>query len=230
MEAQSVLDQPRGRSARRFLRHLLEMIVVMMLGMCVLGAAWGAFHQIVFGSAFADAWRDYVGLAAFAMAFNMTVPMVFWMRYRGHSWERGGEMAIAMNLPLLPLLLLYALDLIPAQAVLGLQMMLMIPAMVLAMLYRKEEYSARAPEGVAPASQVDRRSALAAPRRNGSGVESFALPPLVLVQRHGAASVVPVSCIRKASSTGYAFSGVARSVVITSCGSRVSRNPITPSA
>ena len=102
----------------------------------------GAFHEIVFGSAFADAWRDYVGLAAFAMAFNMTVPMVLWMRYRGHSWERGGEMATAMNLPLLPLLLLYSLDLIPAPAVLGLQMMLMIPAMVLAMLYRKEEYSA----------------------------------------------------------------------------------------
>ena len=142
MEAQSVLDQPQDRKAWRFLRHLLEMIVVMMLGMCVLGAAWGAFHEIVFGSAFADAWRDYVGLAAFAMAFNMTVPMVLWMRYRGHSWERGGEMATAMNLPLLPLLLLYSLDLIPAQAVLGLQMMLMIPAMVLAMLYRKDEYSA----------------------------------------------------------------------------------------
>ena len=142
MEAQSVLDQPRDKKARRFLRHLLEMIVVMMLGMCVLGAAWGAFHQIVFGSAFADGWRGYVGLAAFAMAFNMTVPMVLWMRYRGHSWERAGEMAVAMNLPLLPLLLLYSLDLIRAQAVLGLQMMLMIPATVLAMLYRKEEYSA----------------------------------------------------------------------------------------
>jgi hypothetical protein len=76
------------------------------------------------------------------MAFNMTLPMVLWMRYRGHSWERSGEMAAAMNLPLTPLLVLYALDLIPAQAVLGLQMMLMIPAMVLAMLYRKEEYSA----------------------------------------------------------------------------------------
>ena len=39
MEAQSVLDQPQGRKAWCFLRHLLEMIVVMMLGMCVLGAA-----------------------------------------------------------------------------------------------------------------------------------------------------------------------------------------------
>ena len=142
METAFVLDQPQGRKTRRFVRHLLEMIVVMMLGMCVLGAAWGAFHEIVFGGEFADAWREYVVLAAFAMAFNMTVPMVLLMRFRGHSWERGGEMAAAMNLPLLPLLVLHSLDLIPAQGVLGLQMMLMIPAMVLAMLCRSEEYTA----------------------------------------------------------------------------------------
>ena len=91
MEAQSVLDQPQAERRRRFVRHLLEMIVVMMLGMCVLGAAWGAFHEIVLGSAFADAWRDYVGLAAFAMAFNMTVPMVLWkarQARRGHVLVR----------------------------------------------------------------------------------------------------------------------------------------------
>ena len=142
METQSVVHQPQGRSMWRFLRHLLEMIVVMALGMCVLGGAWGAFHEVVFGTAFADAWRDYVVLAGFAMAFNMTLPMVLWMRHRGHGWERIGEMTAAMNLPLLPLLAFYSLDVIPAQAVLGLQMMLMVPAMVLAMLYRKEEYSA----------------------------------------------------------------------------------------
>jgi O-antigen/teichoic acid export membrane protein len=142
MESATVLTGSRNGPRGRFVRHLLEMIVVMMLGMCVLGAAWGAFHEIVFGSAFADAWRDYVVLAAFAMAFNMTVPMVLWMRYRGHSWERCGEMAVAMNLPLLPLLVLYSLGVIAAEGVLGFQMMVMIPAMVLAMLYRKAEYSA----------------------------------------------------------------------------------------
>ena len=50
MEAGSVLNQPQDRKAWRFLRHLLEMIVVMMFGMCVLGAAWGAFHEIVLGA------------------------------------------------------------------------------------------------------------------------------------------------------------------------------------
>ena len=68
--------------------------------------------------------------------------MVLWMRYRGHRWQRGGEMAAAMNLPVLPLLLMYWLGPIPSQGVLGLQMMLMLPAMLAAMLYRKEEYSA----------------------------------------------------------------------------------------
>jgi flagellar biosynthetic protein FliP len=142
METELVLDQAQGKKALRFLRHLFEMIVVMMLAMCMLGAAFGAFHELAFGSGFAAAWRDHVVLATYAMAFNMTVPMVLWMRHRGHSWERGGEMAAAMNLPLLPLLVLNWLGTIPAAGVLGLQMMLMVPAMLGVMLYRKEEYSA----------------------------------------------------------------------------------------
>lgn len=142
METGLVLDHPQGKKARHFIRHFFEMIAVMMLGMVVLGGAFGELHRLALGSGFADAWRDHVGLAAFAMAFNMTVPMVLWMRYRGHSWERGGEMAAAMNLPLLPAFVLYGFDVIPAEGVLGMQMMLMIPAMLAAMLYRKEEYSA----------------------------------------------------------------------------------------
>jgi hypothetical protein len=142
VETDLLLDPAAGRKRWRFLRHFFEMVVVMMLGMCMLGAAFGAFHEFVFGSGFAAAWRDHVVLAAFAMAFNMTVPMVLWMRYRGHSWERGGEMAAAMNVPVLPLLVLYGFEVIAARGVLGLQMMLMLPAMLVAMLYRKEEYSA----------------------------------------------------------------------------------------
>jgi hypothetical protein len=140
MDTEPVLGRARGTG--RFIRHFIEMIVVMMLGMCALGGAFAALHNVLFGNGFADAWRDHVGLATFAMAFNMTVPMVLWMHHRGHSWERGGEMAIAMILPALPPLVLYSVGVIPARGVLGLQMMLMIPAMLAAMLYRKQEYSA----------------------------------------------------------------------------------------
>ena len=142
MEVATVDTKWSSGHAGRFVRHFVEMLLVMMLGMCVLGGAFGGLHVVLFGNGFAAAWRDNVGLAAFAMAFNMTVPMVLWMRYRGHSWERGGEMAAAMNLPVLPALVLYGAGMIPARGVLGMQMMLMVPAMLGAMLYRKEEYSA----------------------------------------------------------------------------------------
>ncbi len=142
MELATAFDVRRSGPRRRFLRHFLEMTVVMMLGMCVLGGAFRELHVLVFGNGFAAAWREHAGLAAYGMAFTMTVPMVLWMRYRGHSWERGGEMALAMNLPVLPVLGLYVFDVVGFDAVLGLQMALMIPAMLAAMLYRRDEYSA----------------------------------------------------------------------------------------
>lgn len=46
---------------------------------------------------------------------------------------------------MVPLLVLYWPGAIPARGVLGGQMLLMIPAMVLLMVYRKEEYSAPHP-------------------------------------------------------------------------------------
>jgi hypothetical protein len=99
-----------------------------------------ASHR-AFGTGFDEAWHEHTELAAFAMAFNMTLPMVLVMRYRGHSWERGGEMAAAMFLPALPLLVLLWLGLISAHWVLPLQMVLMLPSMIVAMLYRVAEYS-----------------------------------------------------------------------------------------
>ena len=140
MDSALVLDK--AQRTKRFTLHFVEMVLVMMVGMCVLGFAFREVHILLFGGGFDAAWDDHVLLAAFAMAFNMTVPMVLWMRYRGHSWERGGEMALAMNLPLLPALVLYGSGAIPAQGVLAMQMMLMIPAMLGEMLYRKNEYSA----------------------------------------------------------------------------------------
>lgn len=131
----------RRRRRRRFLRHAGEMTVAMLLGMVVLGMAFRQLHIALFGTGFDDAWHEHTEFAAFAMAFNMTLPMVAWMRYRGHSWERGSEMAAAMFLPALPLLPLLWLGLMSAHWVLPLQMVLMLPSMLVAMLYRVDEYS-----------------------------------------------------------------------------------------
>jgi hypothetical protein len=139
-----VPETDRWRRTRRFLRHALEMTVAMVLSMVVLGMAFRQLHIALFGTGFDEAWHEHTELASFAMAFNMTLPMVALMRYRGHRWERGGEMAAAMFLPALPLLALLWLGLMSAHWVLPLQMVLMLPSMILAMLYRADEYAGHA--------------------------------------------------------------------------------------
>jgi hypothetical protein len=148
--------------ASTFVRHLLEMTVAMMLGMCVLGAAFREIHVAVFGTGFDDAWHRHVELTAFAMAFNMTLPMVAWMRHRGHTWERSGEMAAAMLVPAFALLALSWLTVISAHAVLPLQMALMLPSMILVMLYRIDEYTGH---GHTPAHRQKWRSGAGRLRR-----------------------------------------------------------------
>ena len=124
-----------------FVRHLLEMTVAMMLGMAILGMVFRDVHVTLFGTGFDNAWHDHTELAVFAMTFNMTLPMVLWMHHRGHSWQRGGEMAAAMMLLALVLLGLFWVRLISAHVVLPLEMALMIPAMIGAMGFRFEEYA-----------------------------------------------------------------------------------------
>jgi hypothetical protein len=144
IRGEALFRTDRWPGTRRFLRHLLEMTVAMVLGMVVLGMAFRQLHIALFGTGFDDAWHQHTELAVFAMAFNMTLPMVAWMHHRGHSWERGGEMAAAMFLPALALLVLFWLGVLSAHIVLPLQMVLMLPSMILAMLYRVDEYTAHA--------------------------------------------------------------------------------------
>ena len=47
----------RPSRTRTFLRHVVEMTVAMMLGMCVLGMAFRGIHLAVFGSGFDAAWQ-----------------------------------------------------------------------------------------------------------------------------------------------------------------------------
>ena len=138
----------RGPRARTFLRHLLEMTVAMMLGMAILGMVFREVHVALFGAGFDNAWHDHTELAVFAMTFNMTLPMVFWMHHRGHSWQRSGEMAAAMVLLALVLLGVFWVGVISAHVVLPLEMALMIPAMIGVMALRFEEY-ARHPHATA---------------------------------------------------------------------------------
>jgi hypothetical protein len=131
-----LLHKHDSRSTSRFARHYAEMVAVMFAGMFVLMAPTG-----VLLGAFGTSWSGLSpAMNVFAMALTMTVPMIAWMRYRGHAWRPNVEMAASM--------------LIPTFAVMGLLWSglanggLMVPehagmltCMLIAMLLRRDEYS-----------------------------------------------------------------------------------------
>jgi hypothetical protein len=119
-------------STRRFIRHYIEMVVVMVVGMFALGAP---ANVVVHTSG-----RPALMLAE--MAVTMTVPMIAWMRLRGHAWRPCNEMAAAMLVPALG-----AIGLLGAGLVTGVGMLMvvehaaMLASMLIAMLLRRDEYT-----------------------------------------------------------------------------------------
>jgi hypothetical protein len=128
-------------SVRHFTRHYIEMVVAMVLGMIVLGipADWALEAA---GSSSDRLMTDAPAIALLAMATMMTVPMVGWMRYRGHGPRANAEMAASMYLPSLGAILLLATDVLAdVGAAMILEHAVMLPAMLVAMLLRPDEYT-----------------------------------------------------------------------------------------
>jgi hypothetical protein len=123
-----------------FIRHYLEMVIAMLLGMAVLGIP--GFMALEAAGVDTDA----AGVLLWGMAVSMTVPMVAWMRHRGHGWLPCWEMAAAMIVPTIgALALLEAGALGDAHAAMGIQHVVMFPAMLGVMLLRRDEYTAHEP-------------------------------------------------------------------------------------
>lgn len=117
-----------GRGWLRFIGHFAEMAVVMLLGMGVLSAVFGMPHT------------SAIEIQALYMAATMTAPMAGWMLVRGHSPRATAEMAAAMVVPLAVLFPILWAGIVSGDALLDLQHLLMLPAMLGAMLFRREEY------------------------------------------------------------------------------------------
>lgn len=92
-------------STRHFVRHYVEMVVAMFAGMALLGLPAG-WAMSAAGTSWSELHYDAPALMLLGMAVTMTVPMVGWMRYRGHGWQAGGEMSAAMFLSMLGAMLL----------------------------------------------------------------------------------------------------------------------------
>src|SRR3954451_23214248 len=79
-------------------RHYVEMVVAMVLGMVVLGPpAVGALSAV--GIDWNRLSHHSPALMFLGMATTMTVPMVGWMMHRGHGRRANAEMSASMFVP-----------------------------------------------------------------------------------------------------------------------------------
>jgi hypothetical protein len=133
-----------------FIRHYVEMLVAMFLGMAVLGGAFAVLLGAV--GIEVDSWRtDAPELLLLGMAFTMSAPMVAWMRHRGHGWAPAWEMTASMFVPsAAAIALLWAGAVEDTDALLAIQHIAMFPAMLAVMLLRLDEYTGHAGHAPAP--------------------------------------------------------------------------------
>jgi hypothetical protein len=138
-EVQAHRAQSSGHAAHgrwHFFRHYLEMVVAMLVGMTVLGAALRGI-LVVAGLEYATESPELISLE---MAFTMSAGMVAWMRHRDHGWASTLEMAGAMFAPAVVLFPLLWVGVISGESLLTLEHVAMFPLMYLVMLRRRSEY------------------------------------------------------------------------------------------
>jgi hypothetical protein len=123
---------------KRFVWHYVQMIIAMGVGMLVLGMARAGLLGVLdveLSSA------RHPEIAALLMAFDMSVGMVVWMRYRGHGWAATLEMVGAMFAPVVLLAPLTLAGAMSGDALMTVMHVAMLPLMFVVMLRRRAEYS-----------------------------------------------------------------------------------------
>ena len=122
-----------SQPAKHFLRHYLEMVAAMFLGMAILGVP-------------VDRALDALGATSdefmfLGMATTMTVPMVGWMLYRGHGWPANAEMSASMFVPTFAVIGVLSAGLLTSiGALMVIEHVAMLLAMAGVMLLRPAEY------------------------------------------------------------------------------------------
>jgi hypothetical protein len=120
-----------------FVRHYLEMVVTMGLGMVALHPLW----RLALHAAGAPHALDHATLDALVMATDMSIGMGAWMRLRGHDWRAIGEMSAVMYLPFVIFFPFVWTGAMSGGWMLVAGHNLMLPAMLGLMLWRRDEYA-----------------------------------------------------------------------------------------
>ena len=123
---------------KHFIRHYVEMVIAMFVGMAVL-----YMPAELALNAIGSSWDELSDPLMFlGMATTMTLPMVAWMTYRGHGLRSGGEMAASMFLPTFAVIgVLWADVFTDVGALMVIEHAAMLLAMLGVMLLRPAEYT-----------------------------------------------------------------------------------------
>ena len=124
-------------STRVFFRHYAEMVAAMFLGMFALSkpADW------LFSALGTSTSSQHPAMMLLSMGITMTVPMVAWMRYRGHAWRPTNEMAASMLVPTFAAIALVGAGVMTGGSAMIVEHVVMLAGMLVAMLLRRDEYS-----------------------------------------------------------------------------------------
>jgi hypothetical protein len=126
----------------------------MFLGMLVLGEP-AMLALSAAGVSSAELTADAPALMLIGMGITMTVPMVASMRYRGHGWRPSNEMAASMLVPTAGAIGLLGAGFVhDVGTLLVIEHVVMLPAMPIAMLLRRDEYSGHAHHRAAAEHEV----------------------------------------------------------------------------
>jgi Ca2+/Na+ antiporter len=121
-----------------FLRHFLEMCMTMCIGGITLnvlffwGAAWIGYP---------DLFERFPEVSLLVISMNLAVPMIAWMRFRGHEWRPTLEMASTSIILATLLIGASSLGIIPESSRLDLLKILACPVMLIPMLLRLDLYT-----------------------------------------------------------------------------------------
>ena len=137
-------EQPRRRHLAGwlpFIRHYIEMVLAMVIGMYALMPLW----PVAFRAVGAPHLLDHAEPETLSMATGMAIGMAALMAWRRHGWRDIAEMTAAMYLPFV---ILFPATLAGAMTS-GTMMVaghgLMLVAMLALMLRRREHYGYRRP-------------------------------------------------------------------------------------
>ena len=179
-----------------WVRHFAEMMLAMMVGMAILTYPVGALAGVL---GYRDLNSELPAVATLVMAFEMTLPMVLWMGYRGHGRRGIVEMSAAMVVPAIVLVAVAEIGLIGTSGMVSTYHVAMLAAMVALLLYRRAEYSgqmsatsivSRPPAPVTPAPNdasgpLPDRTLSSPSRASPAQDRSLALGPTPSAECHG---------------------------------------------